>query len=312
VTREESPAGNVHGAHGHGGVASAATRHRSALLIALGLGALVFVVEVVTALFANSLALLSDAGHVLTDVAGLGLALAAIQVASRPARDPARTYGHYRLEILAALVNAVLLLGVSAFVLVEAALRLSDPPRVVAVPVLVVASIGLVANLVALLLLRRGASESLNVQGAFLEVVADTLGSVGTIIAAVVLVTTGWRLVDPIVGAAVGLFILPRAINIGGQALRILLQAAPPHVDVDALRRHLGELPGVVDVHDVHVWTLTSEMHVASAHLMVGAGVDTHAVLDRAREVLRDDYEIPHATLQVEPDTHEGCAEVAW
>ncbi len=312
MTREESPAGNVHGAHGHGGVASAATRHRSALLIALGLGALVFVVEIVTALLANSLALLSDAGHVLTDVAGLGLALAAIQVASRPARDPARTYGHYRLEILAALVNAVLLLGVSAFVLVEAALRLSDPPRVVAVPVLVVASIGLVANLVALLLLRRGASESLNVQGAFLEVVADTLGSVGTIIAAVVLVTTGWRLVDPIVGAAVGLFILPRAINIGGQALRILLQAAPPHVDVDALRRHLGELPGVVDVHDVHVWTLTSEMHVASAHLMVGAGVDTHAVLDRAREVLRDDYEIPHATLQVEPDTHEGCAEVAW
>jgi len=312
VTREESPAGHAHGAHGHGGVASAATRHRSALLIALGLGALVFVVEIVTALLANSLALLSDAGHVLTDVAGLGLALAAIQVASRPARDPARTYGHYRLEILAALVNAVLLLGVSAFVLVEAALRLSDPPRVVAVPVLVVASIGLVANLVALLLLRRGASESLNVQGAFLEVVADTLGSVGTIIAAVVLVTTGWRLVDPIVGAAVGLFILPRAINIGGQALRILLQAAPPHVDVDALRRHLGELPGVVDVHDVHVWTLTSEMHVASAHLMVGAGVDTHAVLDRAREVLRDEYEIPHATLQVEPDTHEGCAEVAW
>jgi cobalt-zinc-cadmium efflux system protein len=312
VTREESPAGHAHGAHGHGGVASAATRHRSALLIALGLGALVFVVEIVTALLANSLALLSDAGHVLTDVAGLGLALAAIQVASRPARDPARTYGHYRLEILAALVNAVLLLGVSAFVLVEAALRLSDPPRVVAVPVLVVASIGLVANLVALLLLRRGASESLNVQGAFLEVVADTLGSVGTIIAAVVLVTTGWRLVDPIVGAAVGLFILPRAINIGGQALRILLQAAPPHVDVDALRRHLGELPGVVDVHDVHVWTLTSEMHVASAHLMVGAGVDTHAVLDRAREVLRDDYQIPHATLQVEPDTHEGCAEVAW
>jgi cobalt-zinc-cadmium efflux system protein len=293
-------------------VPSAGARHRSALLIALALGALVFVVEIVTAVLANSLALLSDAGHVLTDVAGLGLALAAIQVASRPARDPARTYGYYRLEILAALVNAVLLLGVSVFVLVEAALRFSHPPKVVAVPVLVVASVGLVANVVALALLRRGASESLNVQGAFLEVVADTLGSVGTIVAAVVLLTTGWRLVDPIVGAAVGLFILPRAINIGGQALRILLQAAPPHVDVDALRRHLAELPGVVDVHDVHVWTLTSEMHVASAHLMVGAGVDSHAVLDRAREVLRDDYEIPHATLQVEPDTHVGCAEVAW
>ncbi len=301
-----------HAGHSHGAVQSAAARHRRPLLIALGLGILVFLVEIVTAVLTNSLALLSDAGHVLTDAAGLGLALAAIQVASRPPRDPARTYGHYRLEILAALVNAVLLLGVSGYVFVEAVLRFSHPPHVVAVPVLVVASVGLVANVVALALLRNGASESLNVQGAFLEVVADTLGSVGTIIAAVVLVTAGWRLVDPIVGATVALFILPRAIRVGGQALRILLQAAPPHVDVDELRRHLEQLPGVVDVHDVHVWTLTSEMHVMSAHLMVGAGVDSHAVLDRAREVLRDDYEIPHATLQVEPDTHEGCAEVAW
>jgi cobalt-zinc-cadmium efflux system protein len=266
-------AGSVHGGHTHGAVPSAGARHKSALLIALGLGLLVFVVEVVTALATNSLALLSDAGHVLTDAAGLGLALAAIQVASRPARDPARTYGHYRLEILAALVNAGLLLGVSGYVIVEAVLRFSDPPKVVAVPVLVVASIGLVAN---------------------------------------VIVTTGWRLVDPIVGAAIGVFILPRALRIGGQALRILLQAAPPHVDVDALRQRLSRLPGVVDVHDVHVWTLTSQMHVASAHLMVATGVDSHTVLDTAREVLRDDYEIPHATLQVEPDTHEGCAEVAW
>lgn len=307
MTRDGSHAG-----HSHGGVPTVGSRHRSALLIALVLGVLVFIVELVTAVLTNSLALLSDAGHVLTDAAGLGLALAAIQVASRPARDPGRTYGHYRLEILAALVNAVLLLGVAVFVLVEAALRFSNPPDVVAVPVLVVASIGLCANVVALLLLRRGARESLNVQGAFSEVVADTLGSVGTIIAAIVLVTTGWRLVDPVVGAAVGLFILPRALNIGSQALRILLQAAPRHVDVDALRDRLGQLPGVVDVHDVHVWTLTSEMHVASAHLMVGAGVDSHAVLDKARDVLRDDYEIPHATLQVEPDTHVGCAEVAW
>lgn len=312
MTRDGSHAGHAGGAHTHGAVPTAGSRHRRPLLIALGLGVVVFVVEVVTAVLTNSLALLSDAGHVLTDAAGLGLALAAIQVAARPARDPARTYGHYRLEILAALVNAVLLLGVSGFVLVEAALRFSHPPDVVAVPVLVVASIGLVANVVALVMLRRGASESLNVQGAFLEVVADTLGSVGTIVAAVVLVTTGWRIVDPIVGAAVGLFILPRAINIGGQALRILLQAAPPDLDVDELRRHLEQLPGVVDVHDVHVWTLTSQMNVMSAHLMVGQGVDSHEVLDRARDVLRNDYEIPHATLQVEPDTHQGCAEVAW
>jgi cobalt-zinc-cadmium efflux system protein len=298
------PAGHAH--------TSAGARHRGPLVVALLLGVVVFVVEVVTALLTNSLALLSDAGHVLTDVAGLGLALAAIQVAQRPVRDPGRTYGLYRLEILAALVNAVLLFAVAMFVLVEAALRFGDPPHVVGAPVLVVATIGLVANVTALLLLRRGAGESLNVEGAFLEVVADTLGSVGTIVAAIVLVTTGWRLVDPIIGAAIGLFILPRTARIGGQALRILLQVAPKDIDVDALRAQLATLPGVVDVHDVHVWTLTSEMDVASAHLMVGEDVDSHAVLDQARVVLRDRFSIEHATLQVEPDSHEGCAEVAW
>jgi cobalt-zinc-cadmium efflux system protein len=281
-------------------------------MIALALGVLVFVVEAVTAIVTNSLALLSDAGHVLTDVAGLALALAAIQVAQRPERDRGRTYGLYRLEILAALVNSVLLLGVAVFVLVEACLRFTDPPHVVAVPVLVVASVGLVANVVALLLLRRGADESINLEGAFLEVLADTLGSVGTIVAAVVLVTTGWSLIDPIIGAAIGLFILPRTWRIGRQALRILLQVAPPHLDVDDLRRRLATLPGVVDVHDVHVWTLTSEMEVASAHLMIGADVDSHRVLDEAQQLLRDEYAIAHATLQVEPDTHEGCTELAW
>jgi len=301
----------VSGPAGHA-YTSAGARHRRPLVVALLLGVVVFVVEVVTALLTNSLALLSDAGHVLTDVAGLGLALAAIQVAQRPVRDPGRTYGLYRLEILAALVNAVLLFAVAMFVLVEAALRFGDPPHVVGAPVLVVATIGLVANVTALLLLRRGAGESLNVEGAFLEVVADTLGSVGTIVAAIVLVTTGWRLIDPIIGAAIGLFILPRTVRIGGQALRILLQVAPKDIDVDALRAQLATLPGVVDVHDVHVWTLTSEMDVASAHLMVGEDVDSHAVLDQARVVLRDRFSIEHATLQVEPDSHEGCAEVAW
>jgi cobalt-zinc-cadmium efflux system protein len=294
------------------GTASAGARHRRALLIALALGLAVFVVETVTALLTNSLAMLSDAGHVLTDVAGLGLALAAIQVASRPVRVPGRTYGLYRLEILAALVNAVLLLGVALFVLVEAVMRFSDPPHVIGLPVLIVATVGLVANLVALFLLRKGAGESLNVNGAFLEVLADTLGSIGTIVAAVVLVTTGWRLIDPIIGAGIGLFILPRTLRIGGQALRILLQVAPPHVDVEELRGRLAALPGVVDVHDLHVWTLTSDMEVVSAHVMVGDGVDHHDVLDQARELLRTEFGLAHATLQVEPDTHQGCAEVAW
>jgi cobalt-zinc-cadmium efflux system protein len=300
-----------HAGHGHAPT-TAGARHRGPLVVALALGVAVFVVEVVTALLTNSLALLSDAGHVLTDVVGLGLALAAIQVAQRPVRDPGRTYGLYRLEILAALVNAVLLFAVAAFVLVEAATRFNDPPHVVGMPVLVVAIVGLAANVTALLLLRRGAGESLNVEGAFLEVVADTLGSVGTIVAAIVLVTAGWRLIDPIIGAAIGLFILPRTVRIGGQALRILLQVAPKDVDVRALQDRLATLPGVVDVHDVHVWTLTSEMDVASAHLMVRQDADSHAVLDQARVLLREHFSIEHATLQVEPETHEGCAEVAW
>ncbi len=291
---------------------SAGTRHRSALRVSLVLALVVFVVEAVTAVLANSLALLSDAGHLLTDVAGLGMALAAIGLAARGSDRPHRTFGLYRLEILAALANTVLLLGVAGFVLVEAALRFSDPPAVAGVPVLVVAVVGLVANVVSFALLRRGASESLTVQGAFLDVGADAVGSLGVIVAGVVIQTTGWRLIDPIMGVAIGALILPRSIRLAARALRILLQAAPPDLDIDRLRAELARLPGVVDVHDLHVWTLTSEMEVASAHLMIGAGGDAHAVLDQARSLLRDTYSITHATLQVEPDDHQGCTELAW
>jgi cobalt-zinc-cadmium efflux system protein len=297
--------------HAHGSI-RAGERHRGRLLLAFALLAAFMAVEVVGGLVSGSLALLSDAGHMLTDVIGLGMALAAIQLATRGTARTHRTFGLYRLEILAALANAVLLLGVAVYVLVEAVQRFDEPPEVRTGLLLVVAGLGLAANLVAFALLREGAAESLNLEGAYLEVLADTLGSVGVIVGAIVIEATGWSWVDPAVAVAIGLWILPRTWRLGGQAVRILVQAAPPGFDLDALEADLGAVPGVVDVHDLHVWTLTSEMDVASAHLMVSVGTDAHAVLDQARVVLRDRYRIDHATLQIEPDDHLGCEEMTW
>jgi cobalt-zinc-cadmium efflux system protein len=300
-------------AHSHThGVARAGTRHKGRLLAALVVLGGVTVVEVVAGFATRSLALLSDAGHMLTDVGGLGMALAAIHVADRAGADRQRTFGLYRLEILAALANAALLFAVAIYVVVEAARRWGDPPEVLAGPMLAVAVVGLAANLVAFGLLREGSKESLNVHGAYLEVLSDLVGSVGVIVAAAVIVTTGWTWVDPAVGVAIGVFILPRTWRLAGQALRILVQAAPPGLDLVGLEAELRAVDGVVDVHDLHVWTLTSEMDVASVHLMVREGSDTHGVLDRARVVMRDGHGIDHATLQVEPDSHKGCDEIMW
>lgn len=306
------------GDHNHGaGLARAGERHRGRLLIAFAIIFAFFIVEAIAGFLTNSLALLSDAGHMLTDVIGLGMALAAIQLASRFERNRAQhrsshTFGLYRLEILAAFVNALLLFGVAIWVLIEAVRRLFGEPEVLGLPMLIVAVLGLLANLVAFALLREGAKESLNVEGAYLEVLADTIGSVGVIIAAILLEVFGWAWIDPIIGAGIGLWILPRTWRLGGRAVRILLQAAPKHVDLDALAQDLHSIPGVVDVHDLHVWTLTSEMESASAHLMTSVGTDSHAVLDQARQVLTDSYGIVHGTFQVEPDTHNGCHEVTW
>ena len=292
------------GDHDHGtGALRAGARHQKRLAIAFALIAVFFVVEAIGGILTNSLALLSDAGHMFTDVLGLGMALAAIQLANRHAQRSDRgqnTFGLYRLEILA------------AYVLVEAVRRLTGEPDVLGVPMLIVATLGLVVNLIAFALLREGSAESLNIEGAYVEVLADTIGSIGVIIAALLLEIFGWAWVDPVIGAAIGLWILPRTWRLGGQAVRILLQAAPPDVDLDELQAGLAALPGVIDVHDLHVWTLTSEMENASAHLMVEVGTDSHQVLDQARALLQVEYRIAHATLQVEPADHRGCDEVDW
>jgi cobalt-zinc-cadmium efflux system protein len=311
--------GHSHGsghAHSHG-AARAGARHQGRLAAAFAVLAVFMVVELVVGLVTGSLALLSDAGHMVTDVAGLGMALAAIRLADRhavgsAAAHPGRTFGLYRLEILAALANAVLLFGVAAYVLVEAVQRFGDAPEIDSGPVLVAAGLGLLANLVAFALLREGSKESLNVEGAYLEVLADTVGSVGVIVGALVMRSTGWAWIDPAVGVAIGLWVVPRTWRLAGQAVRILIQAAPHGLDLEALAGDLAAIDGVVDVHDLHVWTLTSEMDVASAHLMIGVDQDAHAVLDGARSVLQERYGIAHATLQVEPEDHQGCNDVTW
>lgn len=286
--------------HAHPSAVSASGRHKRPLIVAFALTAIFTVVEVVAGFAFGSLALLSDARHMLTDVAGLGMALAAIQVA-QTRRSPSATFGLYRLEVLAALVNTVLLFGIAGYVLVEAWRRFEDPPQVPGTALMVVAALGLGVNVAAFVLLRRGARESLNVRGAFLEVLADLLGSLGVIAAGVVLIATGWPYIDPIVGVAIGLFILPRAYRLGREALHVLLEIAPRDVDVEDARRRLETVPGVAGVHDFHVWTLTSGLRAASGHVDLAAGADAESVLAAAQSVLADEIGIEHVTLQLEP-----------
>jgi cobalt-zinc-cadmium efflux system protein len=300
--------------HDHGTSAlHAGAGHRARLWWAAGLLAAFMVVETVAALLTGSLALLSDAGHMFTDVLGIAMALAAIHAASRAATDSQRTFGLYRLEVLAALANALLLTGVAIFVLIEAVRRFTDPPAVPAGAMLIVAVGGLLANVVAFLLLRSGAKESINVRGAYLEVIGDLLGSAGVIVAALVIALTGWAYADPIVAVAVALMILPRTFALGRSAVRILVQAAPEHLDVAVVRTRLAAVPGVCDVHDLHVWTLTSGMDVASAHLSLEPHAELGTVLATARDTLHAEFHIDHATLQVEPVTAGGrCGPTGW
>lgn len=270
------------------------------------------VIELIAGFWTGSLALISDAGHMATDALGLGMALAAIIAADRAATAGGRTYGLYRLEILAALANAILLFAVGAYVVYEAIDRLQDPPEVTTVPMLIVALLGLIVNVAGWRLLHPGARQSLNVEGAYLEVVADLASSIGVLIAGVVMLIFDWPYADPIFASLIGLFILPRAWRLGTKATRVLVQAAPPGLDLEELRAQLGAIPGVVDIHDLHVWTLTSDMEVATVHLMTTDETDPHPVLDEARQVLQVAHGIDHATLQVEPESHRGCSEINW
>lgn len=270
------------------------------------------VVEVIAAVASGSLSLLSDAGHMGTDALGLAMSLAAAVTVTRAVTGQRQTFGLYRLEILAALANALLLVGVAGYAIYEGLSRLGAPPEIEGGLMLWVALGGLVVNLIGILLLRGGAGQSLNVEGAYTEVLADLIGSLGVVAAAVVHINTGFGLADPLVAIAIGIWILPRALRLGWKASRILVESAPSHIDMEAVRGDLAAVDGVVGVHDLHVWTLASDMDVASAHLVVADGTELHAVLDEAGNRMKQTWGISHATLQVEPESHAECVEESW
>ena len=265
-----------------------------------------FVLELVTALLINSIALLADAGHMLTDLVAMFMGLTAVLLAKRGSTSPARTYGWHRAEVFTAVANAALLLGVAGFILYEAFERLGNAPDVPGVPMIVVALAGLAANAVVVMMLRSHSKDSLAVKGAYMEVVADTVGSIGVLVAGIVTVTTGWPYADVVVAVLVALWVLPRAIALARAALRILSESSPQHIDVDELRAALESVDGVTGVHDLHVWTLVPGKDMVTAHLTSNA--DTARVLDDARAVLNA-RGLAHATVQVEPpESADDCS----
>lgn len=276
-----------------------ASQNKRRLVIVFGLTAVYLVAEVIGGVLTRSLALLADAGHMLTDVAGLGLALLAIRFAERPA-TPERTYGYYRVEILAALTNAVVLIGISFSILYEASARFRNPPEVASTAMLFVAAIGLAVNIAGILILRTGSAKSLNLKGAYFEVLSDMLTSIGVIIAGVIMWTTGWYYADPLISAGIGLFILPRTWMLLREAVGVLLEGTPSDVNLTAVREAIESIAGVAGVHDLHVWTLTSGVNAMSVHVVLAQGASHRDVLTAVQQRVTSDFNIAHVTVQLE------------
>ena len=280
-------------------VQSAAAATRGRLLVVFCLTLAIFAVEAIGGFAANSLALLADAGHMLTDVAGVGLALLAIWIGGRlPDRE--RSFGYQRLEILAAVVNALLLFGVGAFIIVEAIRRLASPPEVDSGLMIAVALIGLAGNGASLWLLREAQSASLNIRGAYLEVLSDFVGAGAVIVAGLVIAATGVTTADAIASILIGLLIFPRTWRLLRDAVDVLLEATPKGLDMALVRSHILDAPGVTECHDLHVWTITSGMNVVSAHVIVEPDARPAEVLDHLCECLSGFFDIEHSTFQIE------------
>ncbi|WP_215454112.1 cation diffusion facilitator family transporter [Streptomyces sp. ATCC 21386] len=301
-------AGHDHG-HAHHAPTSgtAAAAYRGRLRIALAITLTVMLVEIVGGVLADSLALIADAAHMATDAVGLGMALLAIHFANRPPSGN-RTFGYARAEILAALANCLLLLGVGGYVLFEAIQRFITPVGTQGGLTVFFGAIGLVANMISLTLLMRGQKESLNVRGAFLEVAADALGSLAVIVSAAVILLTGWQAADPIASLVIGVMIVPRTVKLLRETLDVLLESAPKNVDMAEVRAHILALPGVEDVHDLHAWTITSGMPVLSAHVVVGSdtldSIGHEKMLHDLQGCIGDHFDVEHCTFQLEPSGH--------
>lgn len=284
-----------------GTLGSSVSRKRLRTVFALTFG--FFLVEVVGGLATGSLALLADAAHMLTDVGGIALALFASWISGKPA-SRVRTYGYYRVEILAALINAVVLFLVSFWILFEAWGRFREPPSVSSMPMLAVAAVGLVINLVAMRMLRPASAESLNMRGAYFEVVSDMLGSIGVLVAGIIMLTTGWYYADPLFSVAIGLFILPRTWKLLMEAVNVLLEATPARINLAEVEKAMLANSEVAAVHDLHVWTITSGLDALSAHLVLAPGTsleDGWPLVEKVSDELRGSFNIGHATLQLEP-----------
>ena len=299
--------------HDHG-ASTAAGAQRGRLTLVLGITVTVLAAEVIGGVLAHSLVLIADAGHMATDAAGIGLSLLAVWFAGRPTSET-RTFGYQRAEILAAVVNAVLLFGVGAFILIEAARRLAHPETSTPSLMVVFGIIALAGNAASLALLRRGQAESLNVRGAFLEVLSDLLGAAAVLVAAAVIAGTGFERADALASILIGALILPRTVKLLRDAVDVLLEATPKHVDLNEVRDHIRETPGVLDVHDLHAWTITSGVPVLSAHVVAvdevladGGGA---RVLDRLAECLAGHFDVEHCTFQLEPASHRDHEHVA-
>lgn len=300
--------------HDHG----AGTKNEKALWIAVALTGCFLIAEVVGGILAQSLALLSDAAHMFTDVAALAISLAAIRIARRPA-DQKRSFGYYRFEILAAAFNAILLFIVAAYILYEAYKRLSNPPEIQSTTMLVIAVLGLLINLISMRVLAGGKDESLNVKGAYLEVWSDMLGSLGVIVGAVIIRLTGWTWVDSVVAVGIGLWVLPRTWILLKASLNILLEGVPEEIDVGQVGEALLAVPGVLSIHDLHVWAISSGKVSLTAHVVHAPEVPAAVVLDVIRERLAHDFKITHVTVQCElvpcgqtdEDYHFGAHESA-
>jgi len=299
-----SHADHSHAGHAHGVPDRAANRKR--LVVVLLLSAAYMVAEVVGGLLTNSLALIADAGHMLSDVAALALSLFAMWIAQRPP-TPQRSYGYYRTEILAALVNGATLVAVAVYVFIEAFSRFRSPPEVQGGLMMAIAGGGLAINVAGLLILNAGRNESLNVRGAWLHVATDALGSLGAIIGGLLIWSFGWNWADPTVSVVIGLLVIYSSWNLLRQTVAVLMEGAPGHINVDELRNSMASVPGVTAVHDLHVWSITSGMVALSGHVCIGDGVSSSRVLAEVCKRTREGFGINHITIQVEP---EGFAEL--
>ncbi|MFC0449696.1 cation diffusion facilitator family transporter [Rhodococcus jostii] len=303
--------GHSHGhTQGGGEVGPSRARIRRMAVALVILVAFLFL-EAGVGLAVNSLSLLADAGHMLTDVVGMSMGLVALLLARKGSATAARTFGWHRAEVLTAMANAAMLLAVAIWVFYEAISRIGDAPDLPGMALILTAAAGLAANLVVMLMLRADSKDSLAVRGAYLEVLADAVGSVGVLIAGGLVLAFNWTYADIIVGVLISLWVVPRAMKLAAASLRILTQTSPADVDVEGVQADLEALPGVTGVHDLHVWTLTTGMDVATVHLTTDA--DSSAVLESARTIL-ESHQLSHATVQVESTANgRHCAEnVTW